>query len=59
MVRRIKQEKVPILVMADAVASTGFARVTHGIFENLLDRYDVHILGVNFRGDPHDYKAKI
>jgi glycosyltransferase involved in cell wall biosynthesis len=45
--------------MADAVATTGFARVTHGIFENLLDRYDIHILGVNYRGDPHDYNAKI
>ena len=45
--------------MADAVAATGFARVTHGIFENLIDRYDVHILGVNYRGDPHDYKTKI
>ncbi len=59
MVREIQRMKVPILVMADAVATTGFARVTHGIFENLLDRYDVHILGVNFRGDPHDYNAKI
>ncbi len=59
MVRKVVRTKVPILVMADAVATTGFARVTHGIFENLLDRYDVHILGVNYRGDPHDYQAKI
>ncbi len=59
MAREVNRTKVPVLVMADAVATTGFARVTHGIFENLLDRYDVHILGVNYRGDPHDYKAKI
>jgi len=59
MARKVLRTKVPILVLADAVATTGFARVTHGIFENLLDRYDVHILGVNYRGDPHDYEAKI
>lgn len=52
--------KIPILVIGDAVATTGFARVMHGVFENLPQgKYDVHHLGVNYRGDPHDYKTKI
>jgi len=54
------KEKIPILAIGDAVATTGFARVMHGIFENLPDsKYDVHHLGINYRGDPHDYKSKI
>lgn len=54
------KEKVRILAIGDAVVTTGFARVMHGIFENLpRSRYEIHHLGVNYRGDPHDYKVKI
>ncbi len=54
------KDRIPILVIGDAVATTGFARVMHGVFENLpRGKYDIHHLGVNYRGDPHDYKAKI
>jgi len=54
------KERIPILVIGDAVATTGFARVMHGIFENLPQgKYDIHHLGINYRGDPHNYKAKI
>jgi glycosyltransferase involved in cell wall biosynthesis len=54
------KEKIPILVIGDAVATTGFARVMHGVFENLPKaKYDVHHLGVNYRGDPHGFKSKI
>lgn len=54
------REKIPVLVIGDAVAPTGFGRVMHGIFENLpRGKYDVHHLGINYRGDPHSYKAKI
>lgn len=52
--------KIPIVVIGDAVATTGFARVMHGIFENLPSaKYDIHHLGVNYRGDPHNYKTSI
>lgn len=54
------RDKTTILVIGDAVATTGFARVMHGIFENLPQgKYDIHHLGVNYRGDPHPYKANI
>lgn len=48
-----------ILVIADAVASTGFARVNHSIMDRLYKKYDVHVLGVNYFGDPHNYPYKV
>lgn len=53
------QETPRILVIADAVAQTGFSRVNHSIFDRLYKKYDVHILGVNYFGDPHKYPYKI
>lgn len=45
-----------ILWIGDAVATTGFSRVNHSIIKNLdLDYYDIHHLGINYRGDPHGY----
>lgn len=46
--------KPRVLVVGDAVATTGFARVLHAILEPLRDRYDIHHVGVNYHGDPHD-----
>jgi glycosyltransferase involved in cell wall biosynthesis len=58
--RRKKRAKIPILVIGDAVATTGFARVLNGILGNLpRNKYDIHHLGVNYRGDPHDHNWKI
>ena len=52
----MKQEKPPrILVIGDAVSPTGFARVIEGVFRPLADTYDVHQIGFNFYGDPHDW----
>lgn len=48
-----------VLVISDAVAHTGFAQVAHGIFDHLYTKYDVHVLGINYFGDPHNYKYKI
>jgi D-inositol-3-phosphate glycosyltransferase len=50
----MSKDRIPILVVGDAVASTGFARVLHAIIERIGDRYDVHHLGINYHGDPHD-----
>lgn len=48
------------LFIADAVQPTGFSRVLHSILEYLpKDLYDIHILGVNYYGDPHEYPYKI
>ncbi len=52
--------KPKLLWLGDAVAPTGFARVTHNITNRLADKWDVHILGINYPGDPHKYdKVKI
>ncbi len=52
--RRRKKARIPILVIGDGVATTGFARVIHGIMRNLpRNKYDIHHLAVNYRGDPH------
>ena len=48
-----------ILIVGDAAAATGFARVMHSIFENLKNRYEIHHLGINYHGDPHDTIWKI
>jgi len=51
--------KIKGLFIADAVASTGFARVAHSIIDNLPEKYEIHHLGVNYFGDPHPYRHKI
>jgi len=52
--------KKKILFIGDAVTPTGFSRVNHSIIENLdSERFEVHHLGINYYGDPHDFKHKI
>ena len=51
--------KPKVLWVSDLVTPTGFARVSHSIIENLLDRYNIIGLGVNYRGDPHKYPFPI
>jgi glycosyltransferase involved in cell wall biosynthesis len=46
-------DRIRMLVVGDAVAPTGFARVLHCIIERLKHRYEVHHLGINYSGDPH------
>lgn len=42
-----------ILLIADAGTATGFATVSHNIFDRLVTTYghDVHCLAINYRGD--------
>lgn len=56
---RIVKETPRLLWVGDAVAHTGFSSVTHGILNNLYSKYDVHVLAINYFGDPHDYPYKI
>lgn len=56
---RMVKEKKRLLWIGDAVAHTGFARVTHSILDQLYKKWDVYVLGVNYKGDPHDYSYKI
>lgn len=52
--------KKRVLFWGDGYASTGFATVMNNIIGNLPKRsFDVHHLGINYRGDPHDYDWKI
>lgn len=54
-----KAEKPVILVVGDAVAPTGFARVTQSIISRLREDYEFHQLGINYNGDPHAEAWKI
>ncbi len=44
-----------ILIIGDAVAPSGFARVIRSIFEPLADDFDLHQLATRHDGAPHDY----
>src|SRR5262249_6426748 len=48
--RRAGRRKPRVLVVADAIVPTGFARVSHSILSRLKSRYEFHHLGVNYRG---------
>ena len=48
-----------ILVLGDAVAPTGFARVVYNIFRPLAKCYKIHQIGTNYFGDPHDWPWEI
>lgn len=48
-----------LLWVGDAACPSGFARATHGILDTLRDYYDVTVLGINYRGDPHSYPYPI
>ena len=44
-----------ILIIGDAVAPTGFARVIRSIFGRLHTHYELHQLGTRFDGGAHDW----
>lgn len=48
-----------ILWHGDACSNTGFGRVTHSVLEHLSKDHEVHVLGINYSGDPHNYPYKI
>jgi D-inositol-3-phosphate glycosyltransferase len=49
-----------ILWIGDAVVSSGFAKCTHQVCSYLHTAgWDVHVLGVNYYGDPHPYPYPI
>lgn len=51
--------KKKLFVIADSpTASTGFATVTKNVLANLPKSWDIHILGVNYHGDPHPLQAE-
>lgn len=44
-----------LLWIGDACVPSGFARATHQILDTLKDHYEITVLGINYRGDPHSY----
>lgn len=45
-----------VIIVGDAVVSTGFSRCTHALADELHRRgHDVGILGMNYWGNPHKY----
>lgn len=48
-----------LLWIGDAACPSGFARVTHEVLDTLRHSYDVTVLGINYRGDPHPYPYPI
>ncbi len=48
-----------LLWIGDAAVATGFARSTHHVLEALRSQWEVHVLGINYNGDPHPYDYPI
>lgn len=48
-----------LLWIGDAACPSGFARCTHYVLEELRKEWDVSVLGLNYRGDPHVYPYPI
>ena len=48
-------ENPRILIVGDAVAPTGFARVIRSIFQPLHRDFELHQMATRFDGEPHDY----
>lgn len=44
-----------LLWVGDAVCDSGFAKCTHKILDAVQKRFDVTVLGLNYRGEPHPY----
>lgn len=48
-----------LLWVGDAGCPSGFARATHETLDIMRHSYDVTVLGLNYRGDPHNYPYEI
>jgi glycosyltransferase involved in cell wall biosynthesis len=45
--------KGKLLIVADCAAATGFAQVSHNLIQRLYTEWDIHVLAINYTGDPH------
>jgi len=53
-------KKLKVLFIGDGVVPTGFSTVIHNILTSLdSDKYEIHHLAINYRGDPHQYNWNI
>lgn len=51
----VERSKPCILIIGEAVAPTGFARVIHSVFSRLKEHYELHQLATRFDGGTHDW----
>ena len=51
--------KGKLLWVGDAVAATGFSRITHQVLDVLREEWEVVVLGINYWGDPHEFPYQI
>src|SRR6266850_6197487 len=54
-----RSDKPKILIIGEAVAPTGFARVIRSIFEPLHTNFELHQLAARYDGEPHNYPWKL
>ena len=54
-----KPNKPRLLLIGDAVVPTGFGRVVHHIAHSLKTDFEIHHLGINYHGDPHDLPWRV
>ncbi len=52
-------QKTKVLIIGDALAPTGFARVIRSIFERLHKDFELHQLATRYDGRPHDYSWQL
>lgn len=55
----MEKDKLKVLFCSDLVVPTGFSTVSHNIIKSIEDDFEITGLGVNYRGDPHEYKFPI
>lgn len=48
-----------LLWVGDAACPSGFALATHKILDSVKDAFNVTVLGMNYRGDPHNWPYPI
>lgn len=48
-----------LLWIGDAACESGFAKATHLIVPELQRSWDVHVMGINYRGDPHPFRDQV
>jgi len=52
---------IKLLWVGDAIAQTGFARVSHSVLDRLAltKEFDISVMGINYDGQPHNHPYKI
>lgn len=48
-----------LLLCAEILCQSGFARATHSVLPYLAEHYDIDIVGINYKGIPHNYPYRI